>query len=244
MYSNKLDTAKAELNAINSRIQAQKASISQAEKSLEQADANIRQEQVQLQYYKIIAPFSGKVGDIPVKIGDVVNISTTLATITQNRLLEVKIPIPLEKGPRLRQGLPVELMNAQGQTLASTKVFFISPNINKNSQSILVKSLYDNSAGYLRADQLTRAKVIWDQRSRVLIPTIAVSGIAGENFGFVAQTEESPQGNSQLIAKQKQVQLGDIKGNTYQVIEGFKADEKLIISRVQNLLDELPIITE
>jgi RND family efflux transporter MFP subunit len=244
LYSNKLDTAKAELNAINSRIQAQKASISQAEKSLEQADANIRQQQVQLQYYKIIAPFSGKVGDIPVKIGDVVNISTKLATITQNRPLDVKIPIPLEKGLRLREGLPVELMNAQGQTLATTKVFFISPNINKNSQSILVKALYDNSAGQLRADQLIRAKVIWDQRSGVLIPTTAVSRIAGENFVFVAQNEKSSQGNSQLIAKQKRVKLGDIKGNTYQVIEGLKADEKLIISGVQNLRDGLPVIPE
>jgi hypothetical protein len=70
------------------------------------------------------------------KIGDVVNISTTLATITQNRLLEVKIPIPLEKGPRLRQGLPVELMNAQGQTLATTKVF-LSLQI-----SIIILNLY------------------------------------------------------------------------------------------------------
>lgn len=244
LYSNRLETAKAELNAINSRIQAQKASISQAEKSLEQADANIRQQQVQLQYYKIIAPFSGTVGDIPVKIGDVVNISTPLATITQNRPLEVKIPIPLEKGPQLRQGLPVELMNAQGQTLATTKVFFISPNINNNSQSILVKALYDNSAGQLRADQLIRAKVIWDQRSGILIPTTAVSRIAGENFVFVAQTEKSPQGNSQLIAKQKPVKLGDIKGNNYQVIAGLKADEKLITSGVQNLRDGLPIIPE
>lgn len=56
---------------------------------------------------------------------------------------------------------------------------FISPNINNNSQSIFVKSRYDNYAGYLRGDQLIRAKVIWDQRSLVLIPTIAVSGIAG-----------------------------------------------------------------
>ncbi|MBK1989326.1 efflux RND transporter periplasmic adaptor subunit [Sphaerospermopsis aphanizomenoides BCCUSP55] len=244
LYANRLATAKAELNAINSRIQAQKATISQAEKSLEQADANIRQQQIELQYYKITAPFSGTIGDIPVKVGDVVNISTPLATITQNRPLEVKIPVPLERGLQLRQGLPVELMNAQGQTLGTTKIFFISPNINNNSQSILVKALYDNSEGQLRADQLIRARVIWDQRSGVLVPTTAVSRIAGENFVFLAQTEKSTQGNSQLIAKQKRVKLGDLKGNDYQIIEGLKADEKIIVSGVQNLRDGLPIIPE
>lgn len=244
LYANRLATAKSQLSAINSRIQAQKATISQTEKSLDQADANIRQEQVQLQYYKITAPFGGTVGNIPVKVGDFVSNSTPLATITQNRPLEVNIPVPLERGSQLRQGLPVELIDSQGQTLTTSKVFFISPNITNNSQSILVKALYDNSAGQLRADQQIRARIIWDQRSGLLIPTTAVSRIAGENFVFVAQTEKSPEGNSQVIAKQKLVKLGNIKGNDYQVISGLKADEKLVISGVQNLRDGLPIISE
>lgn len=244
LYANRLATAKAQLGAIDSRIQAQLATISQAEKSLEQADANIRQQQVELQYYKITAPFTGTVGDIPVKVGDFVNTSTPLATITQNRPLEVKIPVPLERGTQLRPGLPVELINAQGQTIGNSSVFFISPNITNNSQSILVKALYDNSEGQLRADQMIRAKIIWNQRSGVLIPSIAVSRIAGETFVFVAETEKSPNGVSQLIAKQKQVKLGNIKGNDYQVVEGLKTDEKLIVSGVQNLRDGLPIIPE
>jgi len=244
LYANKLATAKAQLGAIDSRIQAQIATISQVQKSLQQADANIRQQQVQLQYYKITAPFAGTVGDIPVKVGDFVNTSTPLATITQNQPLEVKIPVPLEKGTQLRQGLPVELINAQGQIIANTSVFFISPNITNNSQSILVKALYDNANGLLRANQLIQAKVIWNKRSGVLIPTTAISRIAGETFVFVAKTEKSPQGVSQLIAKQKQVKLGNIKGNDYQVISGLQQDEKLIISGIQNLRDGLPVIPE
>ncbi|MTJ07456.1 efflux RND transporter periplasmic adaptor subunit [Anabaena sp. UHCC 0204] len=242
LYANKLATAKAQLGAIDSRIQAQIATISQVEKSLLQADANIRQQQVELQYYKITAPFTGTVGDIPVKVGDFVNTSTPLATITQNGPLEVKIPVPLEKGPQLRQGLPVELINAQGQIIGNSRVFFISPNITNNSQSILVKALYNNTNGQLRADQLIRAKIIWNQRSGVIIPTTAISRIAGENFVFVAETQKSPEGVSQLIARQKQVKLGNIKGNDYQVISGLQQDEKLIISGVQNLRDGVQII--
>jgi RND family efflux transporter MFP subunit len=244
LYANKLATAKAQLGAIDSRIQAQLATISQAEKSLLQSDANIRQQQVELQYYKITAPFTGTVGDIPVKVGDFVNTSTPLATITQNRPLEVKIPVPLERGTQLRPGLSVELINAQGQIIGNSSVFFISPNITNNSQSILVKALYDNSEGQLRADQMIRAKVIWNQRSGVRIPATAVSRIAGETFVFVAETQKSPEGVSQLVAKQKQVKLGNIKGNDYQVIEGLKADEKLIVSGIQNLRDGVPIIPE
>jgi RND family efflux transporter MFP subunit len=244
LYANKLATAKAQLGAIDSRIIAQQATISQVQKSLQQADANVRQQQIELQYYKITAPFSGTVGDIPVKVGDFVNTSTPLATITQNRPLDVKIPVPLERGTQLREGLPVELINAQGKTIGNSSIFFISPSITNNSQSILVKALYNNSSGQLRADQTVRAKVIWDQRSGLLIPTTAISRIAGETFVFVAQTQKSPEGVSQLVAKQKQVKLGNIKGNDYQVIEGLKEDEQLIVSGVQNLRDGLPISPE
>lgn len=98
-YANRLATARANLNAIESRIQAQKASIAQAQKSVQQAQANTDEQQVQLQFYRITAPFEGTVGNIPVKIGDFVNSSTPLLTITQNRPLEVNISVPLERGP-------------------------------------------------------------------------------------------------------------------------------------------------
>lgn len=243
-YANRLATARANLGAIDARIQAQRATISQVERSLQQADANSRQQQVQLQYYKITAPFSGTVADIPVKIGDFVNTATKLATVTQNRPLEVNISVPLERGSQLRKGLPVEVMNAQGNRLGTSEVSFISPNVADGTQSILLKALYNNSQGELRADQLVKARVIWSQRSGVLIPTTAVSRVAGETFAYVTQTEKSPQGVSQLVARQKRVKLGGITGNNYQVLEGLQPDEKIIVSGLLNLRDGVPIVPE
>ncbi|OUL36331.1 efflux transporter periplasmic adaptor subunit [Nostoc sp. T09] len=243
-YANRLATAKAQLNAIDSKIQAQQASVSQAEKALQQAEANTKQQVVELQYYKIAAPFPGTVGDIPVKVGDFVNTSTQLATITQNQPLEVNISVPLERGPQLRKGLPIEVMDAQGQPLGRSQVFFISPTIGNGTQSIQVKALLNNSQRKLRADQLVRARVIWNRKSGVLIPTTAVSRVAGETFVYVAQTENNPQGNSQLVARQKRVKLGNIQGNNYQVIEGLQPEEKIIVSGLLNLRDGVPVIPE
>jgi multidrug resistance efflux pump len=114
-YNNRLQSARASLGSINAQIQAQEAAVSQAEKALLQAQANIKEQQVELQYYRISAPIGGTVGDIPVKVGDFVNTATPLTTITQNRPLEVNISVPIERSPQLRIGMPVEIMNAQGQ---------------------------------------------------------------------------------------------------------------------------------
>ncbi|WGV24826.1 efflux RND transporter periplasmic adaptor subunit [Halotia branconii] len=243
-YANRLATAKANLGAINSKIQAQQATILQAQRDLQQAQANTEEQEVQLQYYRVTAPFAGTVGDIPVKIGDFVNTSTQLVSITQNQPLEVKISVPLERGSQLRKGMPVELMNTQGKTIGNSRVFFISPLASNNTQSILIKALFNNSQGQLRADQLVRARVIWNQRSGVLIPTTAVSRVAGETFVYVAQTEKSPKGVSQLVARQKPVKLGDIRNNNYQVLEGLKPEDKIVISGLLNLKDGIPIVPE
>ncbi|MBH8553988.1 efflux RND transporter periplasmic adaptor subunit [Nostocaceae cyanobacterium CENA357] len=243
-YANRLATAKANLDAINSKIQAQQATILQAQRDLQQAQANTEGQEVKLQYYRITAPFGGTVGDILVKIGDFVNSSTELVTITQNRPLEVKIFVPLERGAQLRKGMPVEIMNTQGKTIGTSRVFLISPSASNNTQSILIKALFNNSQGQLRADQLVRARVVWNQRSGVLIPTTAISRVAGEAFVYVAQTQTSPKGVSQLVARRKSVKLGDIRNNNYQVLEGLKPEDKIVISGLLNLKDGVPIVPE
>ncbi|MHC5773055.1 efflux RND transporter periplasmic adaptor subunit [Nostoc sp.] len=239
-YADRLATAKTSLDAIDSRIQAQRATILQSEKALQQGNVNTQK----LQSDKITAPFSGTVGDISVKVGDLVNTSTQLANITQNRPLEVNISVPLQQSPQLRKGMPVEVMNTQGQKLGRSRIFFIAPNISNETQGILIKALFNNPNGQLRANQLVRARVFWNQRPGVLIPTTAMTRIAGDTFVYVVETEKSPQGVSQQVARQKRVKLGEIKGNNYQVIEGLQPEDKVIISGLLNLRDGVAIVPE
>jgi RND family efflux transporter MFP subunit len=242
-FADRLANAKTNLDAIDSRIQAQRANILQAEQTLQQANVNIPQ-QGNLQFDKMIAPFSGTVGNIAVKVGDLVNASTPLVNITQNRPLEVNISVPLQQGPQLRKGMPVEVMNAQGQKLGRSRVFFIAPSASNETQGILIKALFDNPNGQLRADQLVRARVFWNQRPGILIPTTAMTRIGGDTFVYVVETETSPQGVSQQVARQKRVKLGEIKDNHYQVIEGLQPEDKVIISGLLNLRDGVAIVPE
>ncbi|MEH2212078.1 efflux RND transporter periplasmic adaptor subunit [Nostoc sp.] len=241
-FANRLANAKTSLDAIDSRIQAQRAAILQAEKSLQQSNVNTQTQQPQSD--KITAPFSGTVGNIPVKVGDLVNTSTPLVNITQNRPLEVNISVPLQQGPQLRKGMPVEVMNTQGQKLGRSRIFFIAPNASNETQTILIKALFDNTNGQLRADQLVRARVFWNQRPGVLIPTTAMTRVGGDTFVYVVETETSPQGVSQQVARQRRVKLGEIKGNNYQVIEGLQPEDKIIISGLLNLRDGVAIVPE
>ncbi|ACC82393.1 efflux RND transporter periplasmic adaptor subunit [Nostoc punctiforme] len=231
--------------------------IAQARSQVTQAAAQVQAAQVQLQYTKVLAPFTGTVGDIPTKVGDYVEKADQLTTLTRNDSLELNISVPLEEAKKLRLGLLVQMLNIQGQPTATGKISFISPDASSDSQTILVKANFGNSRSQLVNRQSVQTKVIWNERPGILIPVTAVSRLGGETFVFVAEaptekkaepTEkkaeapaEKKAGAPSLVAQQKPVKLGVIEGNNYQVIEGLKAGDKIVVSGILNLTNGAPI---
>ncbi|MEM9927385.1 MAG: efflux RND transporter periplasmic adaptor subunit [Cyanobacteria bacterium P01_D01_bin.50] len=242
-YAQKLEAAKTNFNNLEENIQKQQATVSKLEKAIQSAQANTAKNIVQtnipeqLQLYKVNAPFKGTVANISVKIGDFVNPSTRVATVTQNQPLEVDIPVSLDKKSQLRKGMTVELINSKGENIGTGKVFFISPEVNNNTNTVLVKALFENRKGKMQAGQFARARINWNQHSGLLIPKEAVFRVAGESFVYVAEKLNSTIANSQFRAKQKQVKLGKIIDNKYQEIEGLQPGEKVVVSKLLNIKD-------
>jgi multidrug efflux pump subunit AcrA (membrane-fusion protein) len=130
-------------------------------------------------------------------------------------------------------GMPVELLDAQDKPLVKGNVAFISPNINPQSQSVLVKANFNNGTNQLKANQFVRARLIWASRAGVLVPTSAISRLGGQDFIFVA--EPSPTGGKSLIANQKPVKLGKITGNKQEVLEGLNAKDQIVVAGILQL---------
>ena len=245
--------AVSELRAIDQRIQSAKASIAESESGLQQAQANADLNTAQLQDTTITAPFAGVVGDIPVRLGQIVEVKDTLTTVTQNESLDLKLSIPLEKASDLQTGLPVELTNAQGKVLSKGQISFISPQSDSRSQSVLAKATFNNASGKLRDGQFARARVVWRSLPGILVPSSAISHLGGENFIFVAQPPDdtckeilgkaaqaappgAPAGKTpDLVARQRLVKLGSIQGNSYTVLTGLKPGEQIVVSGILNL---------
>lgn len=231
-----LRTAIADVHTAESQIKAQEAVINKAQKQINQSKAAIKEQQAQLRYFTIRAPFAGTVSDIPVKVGEYITPDTHLTTINENHFLEVYINVPTDRAADLKSGLAVRLLDGKENILGQGKVIFISPHVSNDSQSILVKALYDNSNNTLRSGQLVTAEIVWNQNQGLLVPTESVSMLAGQAFVFVAKDE-----GKGTIAKQVPVALGEIIGEKYQIKSGIKADDKVVSSGIQNLVDGVPI---
>jgi RND family efflux transporter MFP subunit len=212
------------------------AAYDSAQAEVKALEAQVREQQVQLRYYRITAPTSGIIGDVPVHVGDRVENSTVLTSISQPGALEAYIEVPVERAKDLAIGKKVELVDTSRDIVGTSHITFISPQVSPNSQTILVKAQVDNNNGLFRTDQLVRARIVWEAKPTILVPVLAVSRISGQNFIFVA--EQTDKG---LVAKQRQVTLGDLQGNDYLVLDGLKAGDKIITGSTQMLGEGTPV---
>lgn len=209
-----------------------------AESRLASLDAQIKEDRVELQRYRVTAPQSGVVGDMPVREGDRVTTSTEITTIDQKDALEVNIQVPLDRMPDLRLGLPVQLFNSEGEVAATNPITFVASRVDEATQTVLVKSaLREASAGSLRVQQFVRARIIWRSTPGLTVPITAVTRISGQHFCFVAE----PGKDGGLVARQKPLDVGELVGNEYVVRSGLKAGDKIIVSGIQKLADGVPV---
>jgi RND family efflux transporter MFP subunit len=190
----------------------------------------------QLSYYHLTAPFAGVVGDIPVHVGDYVSPTTLLTTVDENKELEAYIYIPTDLAANLKQGLPVQIVNSSGQAIESTRINFISQQVDTAIQGILVKAPLHSPLDRFRNEQLVKARVVWSTAPAPTVPVLAVARIGGQAFVYVATATDKG-----TVAKQRAVTLGDTTGNNYAVTGGLKAGEKVIVSGTQFLIDGAPV---
>ncbi|MBW4693481.1 MAG: efflux RND transporter periplasmic adaptor subunit [Lyngbya sp. HA4199-MV5] len=238
---NKLETAIATLNAADKDVNASQASVNQAQSNVDQAQAQVAANEVNLNQKQIVAPIDGIVGDFAIKAGDYVSVGQTLTSIIKNESLDMRISVPSNNVAQLRQGLPVELLDAEtGKQLTRGSISFISPQIDADAQSILIKARFNNADGKLRDGQYVRARIIWNQKAGILIPTDAVNRVGGQSFVYVVQEDRSKE-KPQFVVHQKPVKLGDVQNDRYPILDGVKAGDRIATSNILKLRDGAPI---
>lgn len=207
-----------------------------AEAQLTAVRSQIKENEVQLQYYRVIAPVAGIVGEIPVREGDRVTTATPITTIDQAEGLEAYLNVPLERAAELKPGLAVELLDDAGKVIASNPVTFIAPRADDATQSVLVKATLQRRPPGLRVMQYVKARLVFSNEPALVVPVVAVNRIAGQHFVFVAEGT-----GDKVVARQKPITVGTVVDDSYVVLRGLAAGERVIVSNVQKIGDGSPV---
>ncbi len=234
-----------ELDGYRSQYLAQQASLKASIDGVAAASAELEVARSRLSDKLVTAPIAGQVGDIMVKVGDVVKEGDPFTSIIRNDRLLTRIEIPSNLSSRTKIGLPVWLRDTSGtKVLAKGRISFVSPIVNTASQGLLAKAEFINPQGRLRSGERVRTQVEFGSQQQLAVPFSAVIQTAGQSFVYVLESAkqlpielrnklEIPADAS--VAIKLPVRLGALQNNCYPVQGGIKLGDRLIASNILNL---------
>lgn len=198
------------------------ATYSSTEASLELARQNLIDA-------TIVAPFDGVMGQRAVSPGQVVNPGTTLAAIIDTDPLKAEFNVPERFISQLTFGQDIEIrVTAYPNETFSGRVFFISPEVNTSSRTVLMKAEVANADGRLKSGMFGNLDLILNVKEAALvIPETAISYRGDLASVYVIDGENK--------AELRSVRPGIRLAGRVEILEGVEAGDRVVIEGTQKI---------
>src|SRR6184192_3398317 len=210
------------------------AAVLVARTNVTNAQTQVSMAQRTLSYTVVAAPINGFVLDRPVDLGAYVSTTTKIATIVRTSPLWIRIDVPEQAVPQIKNGQSVSLTTSSfADRSFSGRVARISPNVSATSRTLTVEAQINNRGGALKPGQFATVRILLPQsEAAVLVPQRALRTISGATYVFVIKNGH---------AEQRLVQSGQAEGDLIEIKSGVAADEVVATSTVDQLSDGVTV---
>jgi len=206
------------------------AAVLVARTNVTNAQTQVSMAQRTLSYTVVAAPIDGFVLERPVDVGAYVSTTTKIATIVRTNPLWIRIDVPEQAVPQIRNGQPVSLTTSSfADRSFSGHIARISPNVSATSRTLTVEAEIDNRSGTLKPGQFGTVRILLPQsQSAVLVPQRALRTISGATYVFVIKNGH---------AEQRLIQSGQTESDLVEIKSGVAENEIVATSNVDQLSD-------
>jgi membrane fusion protein, multidrug efflux system len=217
--------------------------------NVQAAEAAVRQAEVNLGYTKITAPIDGIVGIATAQVGDLVGPSSgPLTTISQVDPIKATVnvgeqsftefltkhPDPDEREQYLKT-LPFQLILADGTVWPHKGSFYAEDrNIDPKTGAIKVEITFPNPGNLLRPGGFAKIRVKMEtKKGALVIPQEAVTELQGTQMVGVVGSDNK--------VTMRPVKMGERFGAMWEVIEGLKPGEKVVVQGMLKVRPGMPV---
>lgn len=207
----------------------------QAAATFSVSEANLQLRRRNLKDARVNAPFAGTVGARQISPGQVITRNTTLTWLVDLEVVKVEVKVPEKYLGQVRIGQPLEFNVAAfpGETFRG-EVYFISPQIDENTRTALVKARIPNAEGKLKGGMFASLDLRLQLReSAVVIPEPAIVNNGDATMVFVV--------DAMTNAVIRPVKIGMRLAGKAEVLSGLTEGEKVVVEGVQKLRPGAPV---
>lgn len=213
---------------------ASQGEVRAASSGLAQAEQRVERSRLALERTRIEAPFSGRVADLAVEVGQQIAPGETLFTLLQDDRLKVDVDVLEADVVRLRQGAParVTIPSADGLVLEGS-VYAINPRVDSTTGTGKVTVAIDNPRGFLLSGLYANVELETRRLpGRLVVP--AESLLARQGRDLVFRIDDGR-------ALWTYVTLGERSGDQVEITEGLSQGDLIAAGQHFALAHEAPV---
>jgi multidrug efflux pump subunit AcrA (membrane-fusion protein) len=230
VYSDTAGTITERRVSIGSRVEKDRSIIAMVDPS-----------QPGMQYMANIvrAPISGVISALPGQVGMKISQSSPIAVISGGGGLEIQLYVAERFIYRIKMGLPCEItLDAYPGDNFRGRISEISPVVDTSSRTMMIKVNVDNPGDKLKAGMFAKVKIITEEKKNVItVPENAVLQRGGQNFVYTVQDDDPDPDSKTKTVKRTLVSLGLNVDNMFEITDGLKAGDEIIVRGQTTLTD-------
>jgi len=243
------EAAKSEVSAaqatLANRTAAVKYNTAKASAAVAAAKADLALAEINLTYCTIYSPISGIIGLQEVNVGNLVGKDgpTLLATISSSGSLDVDFNISeayllqLTKTGKAgsRAGVAFQLLLSDNTFHEQQGRFSVlDRTVDPKTGTIKVRASFPNASNRLRPGQFARVRVAAEERpDAILVPQVAVQELQSAKYVMVVGSDNK--------VSQRTIKVSDRYEDSYIVVEGLKAGERVVVEGVQKVRPDMVV---
>ena len=224
-----LNTQQRALEAQREQLKAQSAAIAAQQsqlKGLHTQSATLSENN------KLVSPISGYVTARNYDVGDMTG-NLPVITIEQTNPVKIYLNISEIYYKKVKKGMPVSIrLDAYEDRGFGGQVSIVYPTIDQATHTFQVEVTINNSDQMVRPGMFARATIDFEYKNHVVVPDDALvkQRGAGDRYVYVY----NPSTNT---VKYQKVDLGRHMGDKYEILNGVKPNEKVVIAGQSRLAD-------
>ncbi len=246
-YSALLKNAQQELDRANalvkedlisrSDVDSNLASRNQYKALLDAARQQLELAKVNLSYTNIKSPIDGRIGKVKITEGNyvtatsgsLVNISSTNPVYVSFSLKSSDFVNLLRASEKQLKDIEVQVQFSDGFSYDKTgTIDFVDNQIDKNSGSIALRAVFDNSKGWLVPGDYMKIKLVAPKKiSYMTVPQASTKGDAMSGY-YVWTVKDNK-------AVRKDIKVSESINNNWVVESGLDADDSIVVAGIQNI---------
>lgn len=183
------------------------------------------------------SPMSGIIGRVYVDIGTQVTLQTPVALAVHMDNVKIDLDIPEQYLPKISIGQTAQVfVQAYPKEKFIGKVSRISPVLDLETRTAPIEIIIPNSGHALKSGMFAQVELAIEEHKGV--PVIIKEAIMGKEPGIYVYVVN---GNT---AYQKNIKLGIRHAAYYEVLEGLKEGDLVVVVGQQRLYNSVPVIIE